>query len=172
MKMNENNEENSKGSINRIYPIIGENEQKQTINDFKNEVNIVPIKLKLSPELLSRNKTNLDSLSKRLDSYGEEISKMNKKHKVSFIDQVSSNKNIAQIIYIDDQSSAQDCKKNAERYNEILRKQQTNISEQKNDKKNEEDMYKIKRPKRSKSHKANRYVEKVSEFVIEWYIMC
>ena len=163
MKMNENNEENSKGSINRIYPIIGENEQKQTINDFKNEVNIVPIKLKLSPELLSRNKTILDSLSKRLDSYGEEISKMNKKHKVSFIDQVSSNKNIAQIIYIDDQSSAQDCKKNAERYNEILRKQQTNISEQKNDKKNEEDMYKIKRPKRSKSHKANRYVEKVNE---------
>ena len=163
MKMNENNEENSKGSINRIYPIIGENEQKQTINDFKNEVNIVPIKLKLSPELLSRNKTNLDSLSKRLDSYGEEISKMNKKHKVSFIDQVSSNKNIAQIIYIDDQSSAQDCKKNAEIYNEILRKQQTNISEQKNDRKNEEDMYKIKRPKRSKSHKANRYVEKVNE---------
>ena len=163
MKMNENNEENSKGSINRIYPIIGENEQKQTINDFKNEVNIVPIKLKLSPELLSRNKTNLDSLSKRLDSYGEEISKMNKKHKVSFIDQVSSNKNIAQIIYIDDQSSAQDCKKNAEIYNEILRKQQTNISKQKNDKKNEEDMYKIKRPKRSKSHKANRYVEKVNE---------
>ena len=163
MKMNENNEENSKGSINRIYPIIGENEQKQTINDFKNEVNIVPIKLKLSPELLSRNKTNLDSLSKILDSYGEEISKMNKKHKVSFIDQVSSNKNIAQIIYIDDQSSAQDCKKNAERYNEILRKQQTNISEQKNDKKKEEDMYKIKRPKRSKSHKANRYVEKVNE---------
>ena len=163
MKMNENNEENSKGSINRIYPIIGENEQKQTINDFKNEVNIVPIKLKLSPELLSRNKTNLDSLSKRLDSYGEEISKMNKKHKVSFIDQVSSNKNIAQIIYIDDQSSAQDCKKNDEIYNEILRKQQTNISEQKNDKKNEENMYKIKRPKRSKSHKANRYVEKVNE---------
>ena len=163
MKMNENNEENSKGSINRIYPIIGENEQKQTINDFKNEVNIVPIKLKLSPELLSRNKTNLDSLSKRLDSYGEEISKMNKKHKVSFIDQVSSNKNIAQIIYIDEQTSAQDCKKNAERYNEILRKQQTNISEQKIDKKNEEDMYKIKRPKRSKSHKANRYVEKVNE---------
>ena len=163
MKMNENNEENSKGSINRIYPIIGENEQKQTINDFKNEVNIVPIKLKLSPELLSRNKTNLDSLSKRLDSYGEEISKMNKKHKVSFIDQVSTNKNIAQIIYIDDQSSAQDCKKNAEIYNEILRKQQTNISEQKIDKKNEENMYKIKRPKRSKSHKANRYVEKVNE---------
>ena len=163
MKMNENNEKNSKGSINRIYPIIGENEQKQTINDFKNEVNIVPIKLKLSPELLSRNKTNLDSLSKRLDSYGEEISKMNKKHKVSFIDQVSSNKNIAQIIYIDDQSSAQDCKKNAEKYNEILRKQQTNFSKQKNDKKNEEDMYKIKRPKRSKSHKANRYVEKVNE---------
>ena len=163
MKMNENNEKNSKGSINRIYPIIGENEQKQTINDFKNEVNIVPIKLKLSPELLSRNKTNLDSLSKRLDSYGEEISKMNKKHKVSFIDQVSTNKNIAQIIYIDDQSSAQDCKKNAERYNEILRKQQTNFSKQKNDKKNEEDMYKIKRPKRSKSHKANRYVEKVNE---------
>ena len=163
MKMNENNEENSKGSISRIYPIIGENEQKQTINDFKNEVNIVPIKLKLSPELLSRNKTNLDSLSKRLDSYGEEISKMNKKHKVSFIDQVSTNKNIAQIIYIDDQSSAQDCKKNAERYNEILRKQQTNISKQKNDKKNGEDMYKIKRPKRSKSHKANWYVEKVNE---------
>ena len=51
-------------------------------------MNIVPIKLKLTPEILSRNKT-LDSLSKRLDSYGEEISKTNKRHKVSFLDQVS-----------------------------------------------------------------------------------
>ena len=161
--MNENNKENSKDCLNRIYPIISEHEQNKKINDFKNKINIAPIKLKLSPEILSRNKSNLDSLSKRLDSYGEEISKTNKKHKVSFIDQVSGNKNIAQIIYIDDQSSAQDCKKNAEKYNEILRKQQTNISEQKIDKKNEEDMYKIKRPKRAKSLKANRYVEKVNE---------
>ena len=59
-------------------------------------MNIVPIKLKLTPEILSRNKT-LDSLSKRLDSYGEEISKTNKRHKVSFLDQVSANKNIQMI---------------------------------------------------------------------------
>ena len=132
--MNENKDENSKNYINRIYTITNKHEQKQKINDFKNKMNIVPIKLKLTPEILSRNKT-LDSLSKRLDSYGEEISKTNKRHKVSFLDQVSANKNIAQIIYIDDQSSAIDCKKNAEKYSEILRKQQTDISEQKIDKK-------------------------------------
>ena len=162
--MIENHQENSKDSLNEIYPIICEHEQKQKISDFKNKINIIPIKLKLSPEILSRNKTNLDSLSKRHDSYGEEISKMNKKHKVSFIDQISANKNIAQIIYIDDQSSAQDCKKNAEKYNEILKKQLTNISEQKiNNKKKEQEVYKIKRPKRAKSYKASRYVEKVDE---------
>ena len=162
--MNDNHQENPKDSINGIYPIIGEHEQKQKITDFKNKINIIPIKLKLSPEILSRNKTNFDSLTKRHDTYGEEISKMNKKHKISFIDQISANKNIAQIIYIDDQSSAQDCKKNAEKYNEILRKQQTNISEQKiNNKKKEQEVYKIKRPKRAKSYKASIYVEKVDE---------
>ena len=160
--MNENKDENSKNYINRIYTITNKHEQKQKINDFKNKMNIVPIKLKLTPEILSRNKT-LDSLSKRLDSYGEEISKTNKRHKVSFLDQVSANKNIAQIIYIDDQSSAIDCKKNAEKYSEILRKQQTDISEQKIDKKKEEEVYKIKRPRRSKSFNPNRYVEKADE---------
>ena len=159
--MNENKDENSKNYINRIYTITNKHEQKQKINDFKNKMNIVPIKLKLTPEILSRNKT-LDSLSKRLDSYGEEISKTNKRHKVSFLDQVSANKNIAQIIYIDDQSSAIDCKKNAEKYSEILRNQHTDISEQKIDKKKEE-VYKIKRPRRSKSFNPNRYVEKADE---------
>ena len=139
--------------------ISSKNSQKSKINDI-NQIKILPLKLK---ETLSRNNTNIGILSKRMDSFGEEISKSNKKHRVSFIDQISSKKNIAQIIYIEGQSTARNNKKN-DKYFNILMKQETNITEQNANKKRPEEVYSIKRPKnkRNKSQEL-RKVEKVDQ---------
>ena len=93
-----------------------------------------------------------------MDSYGQEISKITKKHKVSFIDQVQSKKDIAQIIYINDQASLKDDKIDINKCLDILRKRSTNVSEffrKENQEKNEAEAetYKIKRPKNSKFKK-------------------
>ena len=140
--------------------------QNPKLNSVIKPVNIVPIKLNLNQDNLSRNKNTLETLSKRMDSYGEEISKLNKKHKVSFIDQISEKKNIAQIIYIDDQTSARDSKKAAEKYEKIFKKREidnnTNNTNEKNKEKKNDEIYKIKRPKRSKTND-KRKVEKVDE---------
>ena len=143
--------------------------QNPKLNSAIKPVNIVPIKLNLNQDNLSRNKNTLETLSKRMDSYGEEISKLNKKHKVSFIDQISEKKNIAQIIYIDDQTSARDSKKAAEKYEKIFKKREidnnknnTNNTIEKNKEKKNDEIYKIKRPKRSKTND-KRKVEKVDE---------
>ena len=109
-------------------------------NRILSNVNIIPKKL------------NIEKISKRIDSFGEEISKVNKKHKISFLDQISSGKNIADIIYIDGQSSARDSKINADKYKDKLK---TKL-------KKDKEIYKIKRPKRSKSN-VNRKVEKVEQ---------
>ena len=93
--MLQNPEINAKDSPGDIENSIIETNQKS--NETNKKVNIIPIKLKLTQDILSLNKTNIDSATKRRDTFGEEISKLNKKHKVSFIDQVSSNKNLAQI---------------------------------------------------------------------------
>ena len=87
-----------------------------------------------------------------MDSYGQEISKITKKHKVSFIDQVQSKKDIAQIIYINDQASLKDDKIDINKCLDILRKRSTNVSEffrKENQEKNEAEAetYKIKRQK-------------------------
>ena len=138
---------------------MDESQNKQNISiDDKNckskaplsKINIVPIKL------------NLETISKRVDSYGEEISKVNKKHKVSFLDQVSSGKKIADIIFIDGQSSARDSKKNAEKYELLYGKKIEEIDKNKEKLKKDKEIYKIKRPKRSKSN-VNRKVEKVEQ---------
>ena len=100
--------------------------------------------------------------SKRIDSFGEEISKVNKKHKISFLDQISSGKNIADIIYIDGQSSARDSKINADKYKELFGKKLEDIDKLKTKLKKDKEIYKIKRPKRSKSN-VNRKVEKVEQ---------
>ena len=93
---------------------------------------------------------NIINLAKRTDSFGKEISKLNKKHKVSFIDQVSSQKNIAHIIYIEGQYSSINSKKKFNEYSDIIRKQKTKDTNQKDDKKNKEDVYVIKRPRKSR----------------------
>ena len=119
-------------------------------NRILSNVNIIPTKL------------NIEKISKRIDSFGEEISKVNKKHKVSFLDQISSGKNIADIIYIDGQSSARDSKINADKYKELFGKKVEEIDKLKTKLKKDKEIYKIKRPKRSKSN-VNRKVEKVEQ---------
>ena len=119
-------------------------------NRILSNVNIIPTKL------------NIEKISKRIDSFGEEISKVNKKHKVSFLDQISSGKNIADIIYIDGQSSARDSKINADKYKELFGKKVEDIDKLKTKLKKDKEIYKIKRPKRSKSN-VNRKVEKVEQ---------
>ena len=119
-------------------------------NRILSNVNIIPTKL------------NIEKISKRIDSFGEEISKVNKKHKISFLDQISSGKNIADIIYIDGQSSARDSKINADKYKELFGKKVEDIDKLKTKLKKDKEIYKIKRPKRSKSN-VNRKVEKVEQ---------
>ena len=138
---------------------LDESQNKQNISiDDKNckskaplaKINIIPIKL------------NLETISKRVDSYGEEISRVNKKHKVRFLDQVSSGKKIADIIFIDGHSSARDSKKNAEKYELLYGKKFEEIDKNKEKLKKDKEIYKIKRPKRSKSN-VDRKVEKVEQ---------
>ena len=119
-------------------------------NRILSNVNIIPTKL------------NIEKISKRIDSFGEEISKVNKKHKISFLDQISSGKKIADIIYIDGQSSARDSKINADKYKELFGKKVEDIDKLKTKLKKDKEIYKIKRPKRSKSN-VNRKVEKVEQ---------
>ena len=129
---------------------ISINDKNTNSNRILSNVNIIPTKL------------NIEKISKRIDSFGEEISKVNKKHKISFLDQISSGKKIADIIYIDGQSSARDSKINADKYKELFGKKVEDIDKLKTKLKKDKEIYKIKRPKRSKSN-VNRKVEKVEQ---------
>ena len=103
------------------------------------------------------NNTNNGSLKLEKDN-----SKNKKKKRVSFIDQIQSKKDIAQIIYINDKVSLNDDKIDSNKYLEQLRKQSTNISElNKKENKNNIETYKIKRPKKSLFSK--RKTDKVNE---------
>ena len=93
----------------------------------------------------------------------QDNSKLKKKKRVSFIDQIQSKTDIAQIIYINDRASLTDDKINSNKYEEKYRKQNTNISEyNKKDNQNNTDIYKIKRPKK-KSLFAKRKIDKMDE---------
>ena len=103
------------------------------------------------------NNSNNGSLKLEKDN-----SKNKKKKRVSFIDQIQSKKDIAQIIYINDKVSLNDDKIDSNKYLEQLRKQSTNISElNKKENKNNIKIYKIKRPKKSLFSK--RKTDKVNE---------
>jgi len=113
--------------------------------------------IKITPS----NNNNNDSLKLKQDNL-----KIKKKKRVSFIDQIQSKKHIAQIIYINDKASLNDDKIDTSKYLEQLRKQNTNISTNmselnKKENKNNNETYKIKRPK--KSLFAKREIEKVNE---------
>ena len=87
------------------------------------------------------------------------IGSIKKKKRVCFIDQVQSEKNIAQIIYINDKVSLQEDKIDPKDYVEMYRKQSTNISELFKKNGNNEtinDIYKIKRPKHSSFNKIKK----------------
>ncbi len=77
------------------------------------------------------------------------------KKKVSFIDQLPTKKDIAQIIFINDKVSLNEDKVDTKKYLAFLRRQSTYISERNkkdyndNNNKNNEETYKIKRPKKS-----------------------
>ena len=128
--------------------ILIENEsQKNTLDNKLEEL-----------KKLEDNKNNKNNNEKniRMDSYGQEISKITQKHKVSFIDQVQSKKDIAQIIYINDQASLKDDKIDINKCLDILRKRSTNVSEyfgRENQERNEAETYKIKRPNNSRFKK-------------------
>ena len=101
----------------------------------------------------------------RLDYYGQKILKNNKKHKISFIDQIHDKKNLAQVIYINDQVSLNDDKMNTNKYLanlDNLRKQSTNITDFSRQKKDDAETYRIKRPK-SATKKEKRKKDKVNE---------
>ena len=101
----------------------------------------------------------------RLDYYGQEISKNNKKHRISFIDQIQSKKEIAQIIYINsDQASVKEDRIEANKCFEILRKQSTNITEfTRKENQNEAGTYKIKRPKSSNGYRKFKRIKNEEE---------
>ncbi len=83
------------------------------------------------------------------------INSNKKKKKVSFIDQLPTKKDIAQIIFINDKVSLNEDKVDTKKYLAFLRRQSTYISERNkkdyndNNNKNNEETYKIKRPKKS-----------------------
>ena len=90
--------------------------------------------------------------------------KRKKKKRVSFIDQIQSKKDIAQIIYINEKASLNDDKIDSNKYMEQYRKQSTNFSEfNKNNIQNQNnaETYKIKRPKKSLFSK--RKIDKTTE---------
>lgn len=92
----------------------------------------------------------------------QDNSKIKKKKRVSFVDQIQSKTDIAQIIYINDRASLNEDKKNTNKYEQFI-KQNTNISE---DNKKEipinTEIYKIKRPKK-KSLFSKRKIDEIDE---------
>ena len=97
------------------------------------------------------------------------INSNKKKKKVSFIDQLYSKKDIAQIIYINDKVSLNEDKIDSNKYLALYRKQSTYISERSKNKNNDniinnnnEEIYKIRRPKKSLFNK-RRKEDKVEE---------
>ena len=108
--------------------ILIENESQKNTLDNKLE-ELKKLEDNNNNKNISINKNNNEK-NIRMDFYGQEISKIKKKHKVSFIDQVQSKKDFAQIIYINDQASLKDDDKiDINKCLDILRKRSTNVSE-------------------------------------------
>ena len=93
----------------------------------------------------------------------QDNSKIKKKKRVSFVDQIQSKTDIAQIIYINDRASLNDDKKNTNKYEQFT-KQNTNISEDnKKEIPDNTEIYKIKRPKKKKSLFSKRKIDEIDE---------
>ena len=146
--MQENFEENN--NQNNLNSKNNSNINK-SLNDLNNKEILLSINNNSNKNKNDTNNTNNNNNNGgiRLDYYGQEISKNNKKHRISFIDQIQSKKEIAQIIYISsDQASIKEDRIDANKCFEILRKQSTSITEfTRKENQNEAETYKIKRPK-------------------------
>ena len=149
--MQENSEENN--NQNNLNTKNNSNINK-SLNDLNNKEILLSINNNSNKNKNDTNNTNNTNNNNnnggiRLDYYGQEISKNNKKHRISFIDQIQSKKEIAQIIYISsDQASIKEDRIDANKCFEILRKQSTSITEfTRKENQNEAETYKIKRPK-------------------------
>ena len=146
--MQENSEENN--NQNNLNTKNNSNINK-SLNDLNNKEILLSINNNSNKNKNNTNNTNNNNNNGgiRLDYYGQEISKNNKKHRISFIDQIQSKKEIAQIIYISsDQASIKEDIIDANKCFEILRKQSTSITEfTRKENQNEAETYKIKRPK-------------------------
>ena len=145
--MQENSAENN--NQNNLNTKNNSNINK-SLNDLNNKEILLSINNNSNKNKNDTNNTNNNNNGGiRLDYYGQEISKNNKKHRISFIDQIQSRKEIAQIIYISsDQASIKEDRIDANKCFEILRKQSTSITEfTRKENQNEAETYKIKRPK-------------------------
>ena len=137
---NNQNKLNDKNNIN----------VNKSLNDSNNEEIFLSINNNSNKNNNNTNNNNING-AVRLDYYGQEISKKYKKHRISFIDQIQSKKEIAQIIYINNEyASLKKDVMDTNKYFGILRKQITNITEfTRKENQNEDVTYKIKRPKSS-----------------------
>jgi hypothetical protein len=136
------------------------------INDLNNKEIVLQFNNNSNKNINNNTNNNNNNGAKRLDYYGQEISKNNKKHRISFIEQIQSKKEIAQIIYINnEQESLKGDKIDTNKCFEILRKQSTNITEfTRKENQNETETYKIKRPKNSNgSRKMKREKKEIEE---------
>ena len=163
--MQENSAENN--NQNNLNTKNNSNINK-SLNDLNNKEILLSINNNSNKNKNDINNTNNNNNNGgiRLDYYGQEISKNNKKHRISFIDQIQSKKEIAQIIYISsDQATIKEHKIDANKCFEILRKQNTKITEfNKKENQNETETYKIKRPKNSNgSRKMKREKKEIEE---------
>ena len=86
-----------------------------------------------------------------------------KKKKVNFIDQIEVEKDIAQIIFINDKASLDEDKINSSKYIEQYRKQRTALSVSEQKKTNNTEIYRIKRPKKVKFLFYKRKIETINE---------
>ena len=155
-KSNNKNKLNDKTNFN-INKLLKDSNNKEIVLQFNNNSN---------KNINNNTNINNNNGAKRLDYYGHEISKNNKKHRISFIDQIQSKKEIAQIIYINnEQESLKGDKIDTNKCFEILRKQSTNITEfTRKENQNETETYKIKRPKNSnETRKMKREKKEIEE---------
>ena len=131
---NNQNKLNNKTNFNKL---LNDSNNKEIVLQFNNNSN---------KNINNNTNNNNNNGAKRLDYYGQEISKNNKKHRIS-LDQIQSKKEIAQIIYINnEQESLKGDKIDTNKCFEILRKQSTNITEfTRKENQNETETYKIKR---------------------------
>ncbi len=121
-----------------------------------------------SPKNIELNQIN------HTESNRNTINSNKKKKKVSFIDQLPFKQDIAQIIFINDKVSLNEDKLDSNKYLEYYQKQTTYITERikknnndilalaTNNNKDNEDIYKIKRPKKSLFNKREKE-DKVKE---------